>query len=222
MKDVGAVTRISNFKIKQGFPVVVNNIKSAGMFGLLAAVLIFIISPIVTSLAKFAVPLNGIIYCTSTGYIIGFVAHAVEAFRPAIILAFLLTLVLFLALAIVYSTGKIQVTAKFKAAFFGIVLASLIFSLLMLVFSFIPALQFIPRFFKGNTVFAVIGSVIGLIIAVIFVIVDFSVIQDAVDRQLPKRYEWFCAYALAFSFIYLYFKVLDILLRLIGKNKSGT
>lgn len=111
-------------------------------------------------------------------------------------------------------------TQKFKAAVFGIILASVLFSLVLVILNFIPALKFIPEFFWGNSIFGIIVSVIGLIIAVLFVIVDFSVIQDAVDRELPKKYEWFCAYALVFSLIYLYFKILDLIIKASSNSKS--
>ena len=220
LKELGPKTGVADFTIKETFLVSVENIRLAGMIGLLVALVLFIVSPIVTAFKKGTAPFNGVLYCTATGYIVAFTGAAVADFRLPIFAAFCLTIALFIALALIYSTGKIKVTAKFKSAFFGVLLASLLFSLLLFIFSLIPPLRFIPEFFRANTVLGIVFSVIGLIIAVIFVIVDFSVIQEAVDRKLPKEYEWFCAYALTFSLIYLYFKILDILLRVLGKSKS--
>lgn len=206
----------------KNFTIELNSLTVVSMIGLIAATLIFIISPIVTAIYKVAIPVNGALYCLSTGYIITFLGFAVPRYRTPIFLALFLTVALFAGLALLYSTGKIKVTEKFKAVFMGIVLASLIFSLAMLILAFIPALRFIPEFFAGNSLVAILFSILGLIIAAIFVVVDFSVIQEAVDRQLPKNYEWFCAYGLVFSLIYLYFKVLEIVLKATSKSSSSS
>lgn len=219
-KNIGHTTSISNITIKDGVEVNLQEITNIGYYALAAALVFFCLSPILTTIFKFAIPVTGFLYFVSTGYIVTFVAYTIKAYQTPIFIAFFLTNALFLALALIYSTGKIKVTQKFKAAVFGIILASVLFSLVLVILNFIPALKFIPEFFWGNSIFGIIVSVIGLIIAVLFVIVDFSVIQDAVDRELPKKYEWFCAYALVFSLIYLYFKILDLIIKASSNSKS--
>ena len=67
-----------------------------------------------------------------------------------------------------------------------------------------------------------LGLALNLIcIAALFLLVDFDTIQTAVEKQLPRKYEWIAAFGLAFSVIWLFLKVLDLILKLTGKDSSN-
>ncbi|WP_301954544.1 Bax inhibitor-1/YccA family protein, partial [Ruminococcus sp.] len=53
-----------------------------------------------------------------------------------------------------------------------------------------------------------------IIIAALFLISDFQIIRETVENQRPKEYEWSVSFGLAFTVIWLYFKVLDLLIRI--------
>lgn len=186
------------------------------LFGCVAMVL-FIIAPLLSVFIRPIVPVTGTLYCISTGYLVTFLATLIEEYKSPVMIALVLTIALFSALAGLYASGVVKVSQKFRTMVFAIVIASIIGSILLFICGFIPALRFIPAAIYGNTILGMVFSVLGLILACLFVIVDFDTIEKAVTHQLPKKYEWYCAYGLVFSFIYLYFKILDILLRIMKK-----
>ena len=74
---------------------------------------------------------------------------------------------------------------------------------------------------KANMIINIGGSVIYIIIATLFLLVDFDTIRRTVDDGLPKKYEWWASFGLAFSVIWLFFKILELISKLKGsKSKS--
>ena len=63
-------------------------------------------------------------------------------------------------------------------------------------------------------------DVIGLVISSLFLISDFSLIQTCVEEGYPKEYEWSAAFGLVFTVIWVYLKILDLLMRFAGKSKK--
>ena len=57
-------------------------------------------------------------------------------------------------------------------------------------------------------------SVGGVILASLFLLVDFSQIQQTVENKLPKQYEWVAAFSLTFTIIWLYLEILNLLIKL--------
>jgi uncharacterized YccA/Bax inhibitor family protein len=64
------------------------------------------------------------------------------------------------------------------------------------------------------------GSILYVLIASLFLLVDFDTIRRAVDDGLPKKYEWWASFGLAFSVIWLFFKILELLSKLKKFNKK--
>ena len=116
-----------------------------------------------------------------------------------ILMAMLITTALVGAMLFVYAKGIIKVTAKFKgvitAAFIGVILAGIIFMIL----SIIPAVR---------------GSEL-------FMLADFDTIEKCVQNKVDKKYEWMAAWGLAYTILYIYFKILQIILEVLGSSKSS-
>ena len=94
-------------------------------------------------------------------------------------------------------------------------------SILMVICSFIPQLRDVVTFITTNPLLSMGGSIVYVIIASLFLLVDFDTIQRAVEGRLPRKYEWIAAFGLAFSVIWLFLKVLDLILKLTGKSDSS-
>ena len=76
--------------------------------------------------------------------------------------------------------------------------------------------------FVDQPVIAVGISVIYVIFACLFMLADFDSIQRCVDNRMDKKYEWMAAWGLAYTILYLYFKILRILLILFGNSRSSS
>ena len=63
-------------------------------------------------------------------------------------------------------------------------------------------------------------SVVFVIIACLFLISDFDTVHKLVANQMPKKYEWSCAFGIAYTVLYLYLKILQLLIEIFGKNSK--
>ena len=57
-----------------------------------------------------------------------------------------------------------------------------------------------------------------IIIAAIFLVADFDGIEECVERKMDKSYEWMAAFGLAYTIIYLYFKIINLLVQNLCKK----
>ena len=223
MQAIGPAVNLSNIVINESFEINVAALTVAGMTGLIIAFFVFLITPFLAFLIRKSIPVTGALYCASTGYIYAYLALLLDEYKNAVILAVLVTIVVCISMFLLYRTGIIKVTQKFRAVMVTLLVASVIISLITLVCCFIPvpALRAIPDMFYGNGVLGIVFSVIGVLIAAMFLLSDFAVVDNAIETQLPKEYEWYCAYSLAFSVIWLFLKILDLVIKILGKSSSS-
>ncbi|MBQ9814211.1 MAG: Bax inhibitor-1/YccA family protein [Lachnospiraceae bacterium] len=193
-------------------------------------IVVLAISLIVPFLAWFiraSVPVTGTIYCVAQGYLIGFITVALaQEYKFISFLAMIITLALVAAMLFVYAKRIIKVTARFRgiitAIFIGIVLSGIFFFIL----SIIPGIRNSMAYqgvasVMNNPAFSIILSIVFVIIAALFMLVDFDTIERCVENKMDKKYEWMAAWGLAYTILYIYFKVLRILLMIFGRGKSS-
>ena len=195
-------------------------ISTAALLATIPFGLFFIIMPFIAMLIKKTIPVTGTLYCMSVGYCISLMAQLFAEYRDAISLALIITIAIVAVMALVYSRGWIKVDDKFRSIMKILFFTSIVSGLLMLVAYFIPQLRGIVMFVIENPVLSLAGSVVYVVIASLFLLVDFDAIQTAVEGQMPRKYEWIAAFGLAFSVIWLFLKVLDLILKMTGKDSS--
>ena len=74
---------------------------------------------------------------------------------------------------------------------------------------------------RNNFGICVAIDVFGIVLATLFLISDFALIDECVKSGSPRSYEWYAAFGLAFTIIWLYLKILDLLMTFAGKNNSN-
>lgn len=84
----------------------------------------------------------------------------------------------------------------------------------MLPCMFIPAMRPLIAMLAENRILCIVSSLVGIVIATLLLIVDFDAVKQGIDRQIPKQYEWFAAFSLTFSVVWLYFKIFQLLAEL--------
>ncbi len=181
-----------------------------------------VISPILAMLIKVTIPVTGALFCLSTGYVVTWAGtNFGKEYSSSIILAIILTAIVVSVMALLYFTGKIHVTQRLRTVLLALILTSIFGGLLTFILFLIPGTRPFVTSLQGNMVINIGGSVIYIIIATLFLLVDFDTIRRSVDDELPKKYEWWAAFGLAFSVIWLFFKILELLAKLRGsKSKS--
>lgn len=178
----------------------------AGLFTILTPLLAWIIRP--------TIPVTGSIYCICQGILIGFISYTFAGeYNDLIILALIITLVLVFSMLVLYTSGIIKATKKFRTVLTTLMITSLITTVVLSIAYFIPGARPFVDFIFQNSVFSIVMSVIFIIIATLFLICDFNCIQETVEKRLPKEYEWIASFGLAFTIIWLYLKVLDLLMK---------
>lgn len=196
--------------------------KGAGL--LFGAALVAIITAIISVFVQAIVPVTGTLYVLAEGYILAFISDSLkEEYRWMSFTALLLTIVLVLALLLLYCRKKIIVGHKFKTVISAVFITIIIGSLITFLLNFIPGLNELSQSVStitANPVVSIIMSVVFVIIACLFLISDFDTVHKLVANQMPKKYEWSCAFGIAYTVLYLYLKILQLLIEIFGKNSK--
>ena len=149
------------------------------------------------------------LYSILEGTYLGIVSRSFVSFYDGIIVqAVLLTLAITLGMFILYGSGLVKVTQKLRS----VILIATVGLLIYLVAEFLLSL-FIPGFFTivstGATGF-IIGLVI-VIIAALNLLLDFDTISRGVQNGLSRKAEWYAAFGLMVTLIWLYISILRLL-----------
>lgn len=197
----------------------------AGVVGVIA--LISLIVPFLAWFVKRTIPVTGTIYCIAQGILLGYITIALaQEYRYLSLLAMIITVVLVGILLLMYAKGVIKVTAKFKGVIFTIFLGIIISGGVYFLLSLIPAIRNSAMFsnlvrITNMPAISIALSVIFIILASLFMLADFNTIQTCVENRVAKRYEWMAAWGLAYTVLYIYFKVLRVLLSIAESGKGS-
>ncbi len=191
------------------------------LYALIGSVILAIVFQLLAFFAKATTPVTGALYCVTQGYMISFLIFKVlRGYEYLGALALAITLTIVLVMSILYATGAIRVTKKFKMVMLTLFVTSIASSILVFIGSLIPATRELVAAITGNIVFSLVSGVIFIIIAALFLICDFDTIDHVVSDKLPKKYEWAAAFGLAFTVLWLYLKVLDIIMTIAGNKRD--
>ncbi len=153
------------------------------------------------------------IYAFGEGLMLGAITLFFEKDYPGIAVnAIFLTICdLFLMLA-AFKSGKIRATKKFKKV---VILSTFAICLVYLIDIILSACH-IPgiTFIHSSGALGILISVFVVIIASLNLILDFDVIQTGVEGHAPKYMEWYGAFALMVTIVWLYLEILRLLTKL--------
>ena len=185
------------------------------------AALLSVLAPLIAFAIRPLIPLFGILYCASVGYSITMLATVLGAeYTVLIYLALGLTVLLVAVMAFLYATRIVKVGKHFRAVVLTLFLTSIFGGVLAGLLGFLPGVQPILSVLQESPVFSIGISVVYIIIACAFLLVDFDTIERSVEQKLPKKYEWTAAFGLAYTIIYLFLKIFNLLCKLTQKNGS--
>jgi uncharacterized YccA/Bax inhibitor family protein len=173
-----------------------------GLIGGLVLALIISFKP--TTAPYLAVP-----YAALEGLAMGAISATLERRYPGIaIQAVGATFAVFAAMLLAYKTGLIRVTERFRSVLIGATMAIALFYLITMGLSF----------FHVNTTGLFNGSALGIgislaiiCVAALNLILDFDIIETGAARGAPKYMEWFSAFGLLVTLVWLYMEILRLL-----------
>ena len=168
---------------------------------------------IVTVFKQTWAPVTAPIYCLLKGLVLGGISAIFESMYPGIVFqAVCLTFGTLACMLIAYRTGLIKATENFKlgvaAATGGIFLVYLVTFLLGLFG--IGQLDFI----HGSGPIGIGFSLFVVVIAALNLVLDFDFIENGAVRGAPKYMEWYAAFGLMVTLIWLYIEILRLLAKL--------
>ena len=164
-------------------------------------------------------PFSAPVYAVLEGLFLGGISAFLNAqpqFHNIVINAVTLTFGTLFALLFVYRTGLIKVTNKFRlgvmAATGGIFVAYFLDFILGFFGIDIGFLSF------GGGTFGIIISLVVIVVAALNLILDFDFIERASEAGAPKYMEWYGAFGLIVTLVWLYIEFLRLLARFSSRN----
>ena len=180
-----------------------------------------VIFQLIAAFAPVTIPVTGTIYSAAQGYIISFVVFSVLGdFSYLGAIALVITFIIVLTMGFLYATGKVRASKKLMTVILCLVIGMLAFSLLSLIGFLIPFTRPLVAMFIGNPVISFVMTLVSIVLATLFLISDFAMIQSVVENKLPAKYEWMASFGLVFTILWLYVKILDLLMQIVGNNKN--
>jgi len=171
-----------------------------------------LIMALIVIFRKTTAPYLAPIYALLEGLFLGGISVMMEISYPGIVFqAILLTFGILFGLLFVYKARLIKVTENFKlmvaSATIGIGLVYLV-SIIGGFFGFQ-----IPMIHEGGTV-GIIFSLVVVAIAALNLVMDFDFIEEASENGAPKYMEWYGAFGLIVTLVWLYIEILRLLSKL--------
>ena len=151
-------------------------------------------------------------YAILEGLFLGAISAVMERVYTGIVAqAVMLTFGTFFALLAAYTTGLIKATENFKlgvvAATGGIFLVYLVSGIFRLFGSRIP-------FIHDSGMIGIAFSAFVVVIAALNLVMDFDFIEDGCKSGGPRYLEWYAAFGLMVTLVWLYIEILRLLAKL--------
>ncbi len=127
-----------------------------------------------------------------------------------------LTLGVAVAMYLLYSFRIIKVTQKFRSAIIAATVGIALFYALVIILRMF-GFDNMPFLHEGST-FGIIFSLFVVGIASMNLLLDFDMIERGAEMGAPKYMEWFGAFGLLVTIVWLYLEILRLLSKLNGRK----
>lgn len=151
-------------------------------------------------------------YALCQGLVLGGISVIFEMMFPGIVMqAVALTFGTLFCLLMAYKSGLIRVTDKFRL---GVVAATGAIALVYFVSIILGFFNVTVPFIHGTSLFSIGFSLFVVGIAAMNLVLDFDMIERGAAAGVPKYMEWYSAFGLMVTLIWLYMEILRLLSKL--------
>lgn len=182
------------------------------MLGLFGA----FIFALITIFKKTWAPVTAPIYAVLEGLFLGAISGVFHQKYPGIAMqAIALTIGVLFTLLLAYRSGIIRATENFKL---GVVAATggiAMLYLVNIVMGFFGAS--IPFIHESGT-FGILFSLFVVVIAALNLVLDFDFIEHGAEAGAPRYMEWYAAFGLMVTLVWLYLEILRLLAKLQSRD----
>ncbi|GAA4307569.1 Bax inhibitor-1/YccA family protein [Nibribacter koreensis] len=152
------------------------------------------------------------VYCAIQGLFLGTISGILEIAYPGIAnQAMLLTFTVFGGMLLLYSTRVIRATERFKSIIMTATLGIFAYYMIALVLGFFGIEV---ALIHSSGMAGIIFSLLVVVIAAMNLILDFDTIEHGSQMGAPKYMEWYAAFGLMVTLIWLYLEILRLLSKL--------
>ena len=182
------------------------------IMGMMGGLIVAIVTVFKHQWAKYTVPA----YALLQGLALGGISKFFETMYPGIVnQAVMLTFGTLGALLLAYRSGIIKATENFKlgivAATGGIAFVYLISWVLGMFGVAVPVIH-------SNSNMGILFSIGVVVIAALNLVLDFDFIEEGAEKGAPKYMEWYGAFGLMVTLIWLYLEILRLLAKLSSRR----
>lgn len=162
------------------------------------------------ALAKFIAP----VYAIAQGFFVGAISKMYESYYDGIVLqAAGATIAVFAVMLVLYRTRIIQVTERFRRIVIGATMGVMVLYGVSFLIRLVAGSDAIS-FLREPSLLGIGFSVLVAGLAAFNLALDFDFIEKGSKQGLPKHFEWFAAFGLLVTIVWLYLEILRLLAKL--------
>ena len=177
-----------------------------------------LIVAIITIFKKEWAPITEPIYALLEGCFLGGISYMYNTMYEGIVSnAILLTVGILLSLLFAYKSGWIKPTENFKLGIAAATGGIFIVYLINMVMGFFGSQMGIMNV-NNPSYFSIGFSLFVVIIASLNLVLDFDFIEEGAEKGAPKYMEWYGAFGLLVTLIWLYLEILRLLAKLSARR----
>ena len=183
----------------------------AGMLAVGGAIAGFILALVIIFTRK-AMHVLTPLYAICEGFFVGGISAMFEASYSGIVFqAVTATFAAVFSMLALYRTGLIRATEKFRSVILISTMSIAVIYLIQIIASFFG--RGIPQIFTSSNL-GILFSLFVVAIAALNLILDFDFIERGSQAMLEKQYEWYGAFGLMVTVVWLYIELLKLLAKL--------
>lgn len=186
-------------------------------FMITAGSIIGLISALIIIFKANTSPYIAPIYAFAEGTTLGALSAFFEKIYPGIaIQAISCTMMVAFSSLILYKSGLIKVTEKFRSILFMALSSIFLIYLISFIMNFFN--KEIPYLFGSNPI-GIAFSILVVIVAALSLFINFDFIEKGSENFLPKYMEWYAGFSFLMTIIWLYVEILKLLAKIYDRKE---
>jgi uncharacterized YccA/Bax inhibitor family protein len=157
----------------------------------------------------------GPVYALGYGFFLGVISRAYESFQNGIVIqAIGATLGVFAVMLVLYKTQVIKVTDRFKKIVITATMGLMAFYFVSFIIFLFTGGSSGSSFLNSTSLFSIGFSILAAGLAAMMLAIDFDFIEKGAKAGLPEGMEWYAAFGLVTTLVWLYLEMLRLLSKL--------
>lgn len=194
--------------------IVASRVPGLGVLSIIGGSVLGLVLAIIISFVQRLAPILAPFYALAEGVALGALSQVFNQAYPGIALqAFGATIAVFVVMFAMYRMRIVRVNQRFRAVIMGAILGILVFYLVTLVAGFFVDVSFL---FSGALGIAISAFIV--VIASFSLMLDFDMIEQGIAAGAPEDMEWYAAFGLMVTIIWIYVEILRLFAIIRGRD----